>query len=74
MEKADDTRPEDPRRKRADRPTRRDFVKTGAAAGLGAGALLGANCTDAQRASSGPGDTAWDYEVDVVVAAPAAPG
>ncbi|TDI25608.1 MAG: twin-arginine translocation signal domain-containing protein, partial [Acidobacteria bacterium] len=35
-----DTRPDDPQRKTANGLTRRDFVKTGAAAGLGAGALL----------------------------------
>ena len=68
MAKTDDARADDPRRRTTNGLTRRDFVKTGAAAGLGAGALLGADRADAQRASASPGDTAWDYEVDVVVA------
>ncbi len=57
-----------PQRKSANGLTRRDFVRTGAAAGLGAGALLGPDQADAQGASSGPDDTTWDYEVDVVIA------
>ena len=57
-----------PQRKSAKRLTRRDFVKTGAAAGLGAGALLGPDQADAQGASTGLDDTTWDYEVDVVIA------
>jgi len=48
--------------------SRRDFVKTGAAAGLGAAALLDANQTQAQVAGSGAEDVSWDYEVDVVIA------
>ena len=40
MAKTPDTRQDDPQVKQADGLTRRDFVKTGAAAGLGAGALL----------------------------------
>ncbi len=68
MAKTDDTRADDPRRRTTNGLTRRDFVKTGAAAGLGAGALLGADRAHAQDASTTPGDTAWDYEVDVVVA------
>ncbi len=70
MAKTTDTRQDDPQRKNADGLTRRDFVKTGAAAGLGAGALLGPGQADAQVAASSTGsdDTAWDYEVDVVIA------
>ena len=45
--------------------SRRDFVRTGAAAGLGAGALLTPDAASAQESAAG---AAWDYEVDVVVA------
>ena len=45
--------------------SRRDFVKTGAAAGLGAGALLAPGSAEAQTPAE---DVAWDYEVDVVIA------
>ena len=48
--------------------SRRDFVRTGAAAGLGAGALLTADPAHAQAPASGAGDMVWDYEVDVVIA------
>jgi succinate dehydrogenase/fumarate reductase flavoprotein subunit len=43
--------------------SRRDFIKTGAAAGLGA-ALLGTSRAVAQQ---GPDDIDWDYEADIVV-------
>ena len=45
--------------------SRRDFVKTGAAAGLGAAALLESGQTQAQGAAQ---DISWDYEVDVIIA------
>ena len=48
--------------------SRRDFVKTGAAAGLGAGALLESEKTQAQVPVTGTEDNVWDYEVDVVIA------
>ena len=48
--------------------SRRDFVRTGAVAGLGAGALLTPDPAPAQESTSGGGDVAWDYDVDVVVA------
>ena len=48
--------------------SRRDFVKTGAAAGIGAAALLEAPEVSSQGASTGAGGIEWDYEVDVVVA------
>ncbi len=56
---------------------RRDFVKTGVAAGLGAGgALLGPNEAQAlepdeaqaQVSATGAQQTVWDYEADVVIA------
>ena len=70
MGKTHDGRRGHPKRKKAKSLTRRDFVKTGAAAGLGAGALLGPDQADAQvsTSSTGPDDIAWDYEVDVVIA------
>ena len=46
--------------------SRRDFVKTGAAAGLGAGALL--ESSEAQVTASAAENIVWDYEVDVVIA------
>ncbi|MDX1404815.1 MAG: FAD-dependent oxidoreductase [Woeseiaceae bacterium] len=45
--------------------SRREFVKTGAAAGLGAGGLLKAGESGAR--GSGP-DITWDYEADIVIA------
>ncbi len=45
--------------------SRRQFVTTGAAAGLGAAALLGAESASAQRRARD--DIEWHYEVDVVV-------
>ncbi|MBM62644.1 MAG: hypothetical protein CL484_06805, partial [Acidobacteria bacterium] len=48
--------------------SRRDFVRTGAAAGLGAGALLESEQLQAQESATSATDTAWDYEVDVVIA------
>ena len=48
--------------------SRRDFVKTGAAAGLGAGALLESSEAQAQVTASAAENTVWDYEVDVVIA------
>ncbi len=56
---------------------RRDFVKTGVAAGLGAGgALLGPDEAQAlepdeaqaQVSATGAQQTVWDYEADVVIA------
>jgi hypothetical protein len=58
-------RSDDRRRKAGTRIGRRDFVKTGAAAGVGAAALFSGHA-DAQAPAAGasPG---WDYEFDVVV-------
>ena len=62
---------DDPRLENEQGVSRRDFVKTGAAAGLGAGALLAPDPAQAQAqapASASAEDIAWDYEVDVIVA------
>jgi hypothetical protein len=44
--------------------SRRDFVKAGAAAGLGAAIMSAPGNAQAQRA---PADIRWDYEADVIV-------
>ena len=58
----------DPKLKNETGLNRRDFVKTGVAAGLGAGALLESDEAHAQVPATGAEDTVWDYEVDVVIA------
>ena len=45
--------------------SRRDFVRSGIAAGAGAAVLSG--CTPSESASSGAQDIEWNYEADVVV-------
>ncbi len=47
---------------------RRDFVKTGVAAGLGSGALLASDEAQAQVQTTDAQQTVWDYEADVVIA------
>ena len=47
---------------------RRDFVKTGAVAGLGSGVLLDSAEAQAQVPASGTQQTVWHYEADVVIA------
>lgn len=64
--KRDETR-DDPKLQNEKGLSRREFVKTGAAAGLGAAALLESGVAKAQ-ASTGAEDVVWDYEVDVVIA------
>src|SRR5260370_30927453 len=44
--------------------SRRDFVKAGAAAGLGAAIL---SAPGKARGQPAPGDIHWDYEADVIV-------
>ena len=70
MAKTRSTRQDDPKLEKANGLTRRDFVKTGAAAGLGAGALLEPDQVAAQvsASSTSTDDIAWDYDVDVVIA------
>ena len=51
--------------------SRRDFVKAGAAAGLGAAILSAPGKAQAQRA---PADIRWDYEADVIVCGSGATG
>ena len=47
---------------------RRDFVKTGVAAGLGSGAGLGSDAVHALGSQTGATRTVWDYEADIVIA------
>ena len=58
----------DPNIEGARRVNRRDFVKTGVAAGIGSGALLGSHDLRAQVTETGAAQTAWDYEADIVSA------
>ena len=58
----------DPKIERKKGLNRRDFVKTGVAAGLGSGALLGSDEAQAPVSETGAEETAWDYEADVVIA------
>src|SRR4051794_13708175 len=51
--------------------SRRDFVKAGAAAGLGAAILSAPDNAQAQRA---PAEIRWDYEADVIVCGSGATG
>jgi hypothetical protein len=65
MAKKNDTGPDAPELPDEKAVSRRELLKSGAAVGLGAAALLEAGCTEAQRGTSG---IVWDYEADVVVA------
>jgi hypothetical protein len=48
--------------------SRRDFVRTGAVAGIGAAALMESRQSQAQAAAAGADEIEWHYDVDVVVA------
>jgi ribulose 1,5-bisphosphate synthetase/thiazole synthase len=48
--------------------SRRDFVKTGAVAGLGSAALFGSEAARAQGSVTDAHEIVWDYDVDVVIA------
>ncbi len=68
MAKKRDDKNNDPDTQNTTGLSRRDFVKTGAVAGLGAAALTGLDGAQAQTASTGSEGITWDYEVDVVIA------
>ena len=68
MVKTRDNKLNDPKPRNEHGPSRRDFVKTGAVAGLGAAALLESDKAQAQVAAPGAEDIVWDYDVDVVIA------
>ena len=63
MAKIKDKKHENSTEESADGLSRREFVKSGAAAGVGAASLLGAGCS--QSDDSG---IEWHYEADVVIA------
>ena len=58
----------DPKVEQEKRLNRRDFVKTGVAAGLGSGALLGSDELRAEVSKTGAAQSTWDYEADIVIA------
>lgn len=58
----------DPKVEQEKRLNRRDFVKTGVAAGLGSGALLGSDELRAEVSKTGTAQSTWDYEADIVIA------
>ena len=69
MATKDDHPSNDPKLENEKGLNRRDFVKTGVAAGLGAGgALLEPGKAQAQVPPTGAQEIVWDYEVDVVIA------
>jgi hypothetical protein len=58
----------DPAIEKGNGVSRREFVKTGAAAGLGAAALLDSEKAQAHSSGTGVDDITWDYEADIVIA------
>jgi len=66
--KTDDSKKHDSKQQNSNGLSRRDFVKKGAVAGLGAAALAGQDGAHAQQSESGEQTITWDYEVDVVIA------
>ena len=68
MATKDDRSSQDSTLENEDGLNRRDFVKTGVAAGLGSAALFESTEAQAQVPSGGSGQVVWDYEVDVVIA------
>ena len=68
MAKKRDDRQNDPKLQKKKDLSRRDFVKKGAAAGLGAAAMFDADQAHAQVAATEAEGVVWDYEVDVVIA------
>ena len=68
MAKKRDDKQNDPKLQNKNDLSRRDFVKKGAAAGLGAAALLPSDEAQAQGSATGADGVVWDYEVDVVIA------
>ena len=68
MATKDDRPSQDSTLKNEDGLNRRDFVKTGVAAGLGSAALFEPTEAQAQVPAGASGQVVWDYEVDVVIA------
>ena len=73
MAKKRDTKPEVRKSQESTSVSRRDFIKQGMAAGVGA-ATLGACATTPSAQGTGPDGIKWDYEADVVVIGSGASG
>jgi hypothetical protein len=68
MAKKNETGRDDPNVRGDKGLSRRAFVTSGAAAGVGAAAFMGSSGAKAQGASTGAASIEWDYEADVVIA------
>ena len=68
MAKRDERQSDGPTLENVGDLNRRDFVKTGVAAGLGSATLLESTEAQAQVSASGQEQVAWQYEADVVIA------
>jgi len=66
MAKRRDTRQEERKPQESTSNSRRDFIKRGMAAGVGA-AALGGSASDAVAQATSPGSIKWDFEADLVV-------
>ena len=73
MAKKRDTKPEERKSQESTSVSRRDFLKQGVAAGVGAAALGGCAATPSAQGTSADG-IKWDYEADVVVIGSGASG
>jgi TAT (twin-arginine translocation) pathway signal sequence len=67
MAKKRDTGRKEPKLQKEKAVSRRDFFKSGAAAGVGAAVLSGPGNALAQESLSGAQPIWWNYEADVVV-------
>jgi len=73
MAKKRDTKPEERKPQESTSVSRRDFIKQGVAAGVGA-ATLGACASTPSAQGTSPDGIKWDYEADVVVIGSGASG
>ena len=73
MARKRDTKPEERKSRESTSVSRRDFLKQGMAAGVGAAALGGCAATPSAQETS-PDGIKWDYEADVVVIGSGASG
>jgi hypothetical protein len=73
MSKKRDIKPEERKPRESTSVSRRDFIKQGMAAGVGAAALGGCAATPSAQGMS-PDGVKWDYEVDVLVIGSGASG
>ena len=73
MAKKRDTQPEVRKSQESTAASRREFLKQGVAAGVGAAALGGCAATPSAQGTS-PDGIKWDYEADVVIIGSGASG